>query len=101
MSKQLQHSKYLGKNLENQWVNNIFSSHDLMCGCTDAIKHLLIILNRQGKAPKPEEEIDNIKCLITGEKDDHGEDTEDIFGDGELEQLFAEDTKEEETKDSG
>lgn len=101
MSKQLQHTKYLGKHLENQWVNNIFSSHDLMCGCNDTIKHLLIVLNRQGKAPKPEEDISNIKCLITGEKEDTGITEEDHFGDGELEQLFAEDIKEDGIDDTG
>lgn len=87
MSKFLQHSLYTGKALENQWINNIFQSHDLFCGCPKPIRHLLCILNKQGNCPKPEDEIKNIECLITGEKDDFNLDD---ISPGELEQLFAE-----------
>ena len=89
MSKLLQEPKYYGKQIENLWINNIFSSHDLLCGCNDTILHLLTVLNRQGKAKKPEDEIRNIKCLITGDEDSTQED--DVFGPGELEALFQED----------
>lgn len=90
MSKQLQNVKYGPKQLETNWVNNIFHSHDLFCGCDNPLKHLIIILNKQGKAPKPESEAKNILCLITGEGDSTDPE-EEPFGDGELERLFAED----------
>lgn len=90
MSRQLQNPAYQGKALEQQWINNIFSSHDLMCGCRDPILHLLILLNKQGKAIKPETEVRNIKCLITGEKDSEDNDMADI-DQGDLEALFADD----------
>lgn len=88
MSSQLQNCLYYGKALENQWMNTVFQTHDLCCGCKDTILHLLTILNRNGKAPKPEKDIKNIKCLITGEGKEDSE--EDGFGPGELEELFKE-----------
>lgn len=88
MSKQLQPTKYSKKQQELNWINSTFHFHDSFCGCNDPIKHLLIVLNRNGKAPKPEEEFENIKCLITGEttskEDPIGiatEELEEIFGD--------------------
>lgn len=77
-------------------MNNIFQSHDLFCGCNDPTLHFIIILNRNGKAIKPEKECKNIKCLITGETtDDDG--PEDVLQDGELEKLFADDFPEDTT----
>lgn len=102
MSKQLQNTIYYGKALENQWRNNIFSSHDLMCGCNNPILHLLIILNREGNAPKPEEDIKNILCLITGEPDTKtGEPEEDVLKEGDLDILFKEDFGEDDGDDPG
>lgn len=89
MSKCFKNPVYTPTALENQWMNNIFQSHDLFCGCNKPIVHLLTILNKNGKARKPEEEINNILCLITGEKDSPTEE-EETFGPGELEALFAE-----------
>lgn len=86
MSKQLKKPLYEGKHLEQQWINCFYSTHDLCCGCEDPLLHFLIICNKKGNAPKPEDDIKNIKCLITGEEDD----TEDVFGPGELEELFKE-----------
>lgn len=106
MSRQLQNPVYTGKALESQWRNNIFSSHDLMCGCKNPLLHLLIIINRENKAPKPEPEIRNILCLITGEKDTLGEKDiiEEDFEPGELDRLFSEiedtDEKEKQPTDS-
>ncbi len=81
------------RQLENAWMNNIYCSHDLWCHCEDPPKHLMIIINKNSRAPKPESEIDNLKCLLTGEggtathtEDDAG------FNEGDLEKLFAEDT---------
>lgn len=80
------------RQLENQWMNNIYCSHDLWCHCEDPPLHLLAIINRNSKAPKPEKEIINIKCLLTGEggTENHGEEDAGLE-DGELERLFAED----------
>lgn len=93
MNNLLENPKYGPKALEDQWINNIFSSHDLMCGCKDPILHLLDILNRKGKARKPLSDIKNAKCLITGEDQDG---TEEDIAPGELEALFAEECGEEE-----
>lgn len=98
MSSLLTHPLYNGKALEDQWINSIFTNHDLFCGCNKPIRHLLTILNRKGKAPKPEPEIKNIECLITGEKD--GDPEDEPFGEGELELLFQEDGDEENTADT-
>lgn len=90
MSKQLKPTKYTPRQTELNWINNTKHVHDLFCSCDDFIKHFLIVLNKFGKAPKPEEEFNNIKCLITGDdttKDDLGGlDTE------ELEKIFGENT---------
>lgn len=90
MSSLLQNPVYTPRQLELQWYNNIHQSHDLFCGCNKPILHLLHIINRRGNAPKPEKDIKNIQCLLTGEKEDNGDD-EDIFQPGELEELFKED----------
>jgi len=94
MSKQLQPVKYTKKQQENNWINNIYSSHDLFCGCSDPLLHLLKVLNRSGNAPKPEEEINNIKCLITG--DDTIKEEGAGISTQELEDIFADITGEKE-----
>lgn len=86
MSKQLKPTKYSPKQQELNWINSTIHYHDSFCGCDDPIKHFLIVLNKTGSAPKPEDEFDNIKCLITGDttKDAQGgikpEELEEIFG---------------------
>lgn len=88
MSNQLKPTLYKEKSLELQWLNNIFSSHDLCCGCNDPVLHLMILINKTGEAPKPEEEIKNIKCLLTGGKPTTVEDID--LSPGDLEELFKE-----------
>lgn len=93
MSTLLKETVYSPKQLETHWINNIFHSHDLFCGCPKPLLHLLTVINRNSAAPKPESEIPNIQCLLTGETTmattgDHG------IEEGELEKLFAEDTEE-------
>lgn len=90
MSKLLKEPVYGPHALDNQWVNNIFQSHALYCGCNDPILHLFDILNKQGKARKPIKDLQNIKCLLTGETTTT-EEEEEPFGDGDLEKLFSED----------
>ncbi len=88
MSKALQPTIYNGKSLENQWKNNFWSSHELICGCNDPLLHIITLFNKEGNAPKPFEELKNIKCLIIGKPTTT---EEDGFGPGELEKLFEED----------
>lgn len=82
------------RSLERQWMNTIFNSHDLFCECNDPELHFLIILNKNSSAIKPEPEIRNIKCLLTGDGDAGKETTENFddpgFLEGELEKLFNE-----------
>lgn len=93
MSDVLQNPKYGPKALEQQWLNSIWTNHDLICGCDDPTLHLLILINKKGNAPKPTLDVKNIKCLLTGDptKEDttYGDDVP--FGEGELEKLFSED----------
>lgn len=80
---------------EKNWINLTFAAHDQFCHCDDPWEHLLIILNKDSNAPKPESEVRNIKWLLigkpTGEEDPTDPTTEDTgFLDGELERLFDE-----------
>lgn len=107
MSMQLKEVQYGPRALETNWINCIFQTHDLICGCNDPILHLMILINKKGNAPKPEPEIRNIKCLLTGETaTGNTKEKDDLpFEDGELEQLFKEDdetdTKEKDGETSG
>ena len=88
---------YTPKQQEKNWLNLTFACHDQFCHCDDPWLHFLILLNKTGSAPKPEEDIKNIKCLLTGdthtEEEDNPIEKEDETGfiDGELERLFQED----------
>lgn len=84
---------------ELQWIGIINSCHDQFCHCDDPTNHLLYCLNKFSGFQKPEPDIRNIQCLLTGitpttveeetkEKDDPG------FLEGELENLFAEENTE-------
>ncbi len=86
MSKFLTTPIYSEKALETQWMNTIFNTHDLICGCNDTIRHLVAILSTQGKQ----------LCLPSTSTEDAttqtgGEDPEDILDEGDLDALFAED----------
>lgn len=80
---------------ELTWMNLIHQSHDQFCQCEDADLHFLILLNRFGGARKPESDISNIKCLLTGDtsKTSTTETAEEDIGidTGDLEKLFEED----------
>lgn len=81
MSDYIKPSLYTGRALENQWKNNIFSSHDLFCGCPKPFDHLKHLINEECR------HLDTTK-----ENGDH--DKEDTAADdfhldaGDLEQLF-------------
>lgn len=40
MSKFQQPPVYSSKALQKQWINTIWGTHELICGCNNAIKHL-------------------------------------------------------------
>lgn len=86
MSKLLTPSIYSNKGLENNWVNLIWNSHDMICGCNNPWKHLSDILQRQGTQlclPSPTADI--------GTSTDPDITEEDGIKEGDLEKLFAED----------
>lgn len=90
---------------ELAWRNIMFQTHDTWCHCDNVDLHMLICMNKFSGFQKPEIDIRNIQCLLTGPtgKEDTGKDEEtDAAGflNGELEDLFKEeDTKEEEDVD--
>lgn len=86
MSRFLQHPLYTGKGLEGQWLNLIYSSHDLCCGCSTPINHLQHLLKCRG-------------LIGTKEEDGQEEETpEEGFGSGDLEKLFEEPFTDEEPR---
>ena len=94
---------YSPRQQELKWLNLMWESHDQMCSCNDPPLHLMILMNRESNAPKPESDIKNLKCLLTGTDTTTKEDTENedpIFNEGELERLFAEDGEEKDTEEN-
>lgn len=86
MSKLLTPTIYSNKGLENNWVNLIWNSHDLICGCNNPWKHLSEILKRQGTQ----------LCLPTTTTDATTSTDPDVIEDvglepGDLDKLFEED----------
>lgn len=100
MTSLLKKPPYSPRQQEKNWINITFAAHDQICGCDDPWLHLLILLNKEGNAPKPAVDIQNLKWLLIGKPDiaenttdDHGDETG--FYEGELEKLFEEtDSKE-------
>lgn len=82
MSDCLTPALYKGRALDLQWMNNIYNSHDLFCGCQNPINHLNEILKRDKQQ----------KCLpstTAGDTADHGENTADYaLEEGDLDALF-------------
>lgn len=91
---------------ELAWIGIINSCHDQFCHCDDPTNHLLYCLNKFSGFQKPEPEIRNIQCLLTGitpttEEKDTKPEEEGGFYDGELEKLFEEkDTEPKENADT-
>lgn len=87
MSKHQKPCLYEGKALDNQWMNLIYNSHDLFCGCLKPIKHLQDIVQQQ--------ECRHTKDIGIGTAD-HGDDKGAADYDidaGDLEELFKDDTE--------
>lgn len=95
MSKNFKHTYYNAKALENQLLNNIVGSHDLICGCPDPFVHLTNLIFTKVKPTKfTTEDKENIKkCLGIGTDpviEDAGDAVDGLTGQ-ELEKLFEED----------
>nr|UHS18338.1 MAG: hypothetical protein [Betatorquevirus sp.] len=90
---------------ELKWINLMHESHDFFCHCDEPDLHFLVCINKFSTCPKPELDIKNIKCLLTGdttriatEETTTGEDGG--FLDGELETLFDENNGTEQKDDA-
>jgi len=82
---------YSKNGLENQWVNLIWNSHDLYCGCNNAFKHLADILRKRGDQlclPSTSTASTADAGIQTGEPDG------DVIEEGDLDKLFEEDFNE-------
>lgn len=94
---------YTPRQQERHWMNLIYGTHDQFCDCGNVNLHFLTILNKDSSAPKPESEIRNIQCLLTGKTTGETEE-QDLenggFIEGELERLFKEEDGEKEDTDS-
>lgn len=106
MTSLLKKSPYSPRQQEKNWINLVFQSHDQICGCDDPWLHLLYLLNKEGNAPKPISDVQNIKWLLIGKPaiaEDHTEpDGEETgFYDGELEKLFELPEEKENLEDVG
>lgn len=77
MSSYLTPPVYSSRGLENQLINNIYQSHDLICGCKTPKDHLIYLLTKQ--------------CHHTEDGPPTGDtaDVIDTFEDGALEKIFA------------
>lgn len=89
MSDYLKPTLYNNRGLENQLKNLCYTAHDLCCGCNDPTKHLEYLFSEQ-------------KCHHTGDTTttagtNHGDDKEDAFDEGDLENLFSKDFDEEDS----
>lgn len=86
MSKFLKPGFYDGKALEQQYMNAVYSIHDLMCGCLDPINHLIEIRKRDKWLPTKD-------AATTTENGDQEDDDFPLTG-GDLAQLFDTDKEE-------
>lgn len=75
------------KNRKRDWINCIVQVHDLQCECGQPLEHTLQEIYEQEPQLKP-------TCATGTDPVTTGEGG-DGFGDGDLEQLFAEDIGEE------
>nr|UHS18242.1 MAG: hypothetical protein [Betatorquevirus sp.] len=90
MSKLFQKTKDNARKLELHWMNIIFQTHDQICRCKDPMLHLIQLINLQNsKKELSIEQLQKIKCHLTGEEEDIQEDTNVLDG-VDLEKLFSE-----------
>ena len=81
MSKYLKPCLYSKKGLEQQWMNTIYNSHDLFCGCNQPFEHFKDIQKRDKWL--------HTKDVGTTTEDptENGDDFD--INEGDLDQLFA------------
>lgn len=84
MSKFQKPCLYTGNALDNQWVNLIYTSHDLYCGCLKPLKHLEDIIKRQECRSTKDIGVGTHKEETSIKQDDFDLDA------GDLEELFKE-----------
>lgn len=84
--------------MEIQLANSFMHNHDLGCGCRDPLLHtLVLLLENKIDSTITQETKDKIKCLLTEDTGfnltatDGGDQEEDGFKEGDLEELFKED----------
>lgn len=88
MSKLWRPALYSTKGLQTQWINGIFQSHDLFCGCPKPLNHL--------KEALKEKECRHFTEETTTEETGGIQDGDvDNFDEGDLEQLFEAEKEEE------
>lgn len=83
MSKFQQEPVYSKRALQNQWINLIYTSHDMICGCNKPIAHLEDILKQQKCLP-------STAAATATEDGGTTENPEPTFDEGDLENLFSE-----------
>lgn len=83
MSKYQTPSLYNGRGADNQWMNLIYTSHDLYCGCLKPIKHLEDIIKRDECRPT-EKTTGGTTATTNAAADDIA------ISPGDLEELFKE-----------
>jgi len=86
MSKLQQKPIYGDRAIQIQWMNLIFNSHGMICGCDNPRKHLQDLLD-----------LDDKKCLLTtpvtdGDEGHSGDAAFDGITEGDLEELFKDST---------
>ena len=82
----------------NAWMNSIYHSHDMLCGCDDPGKHLITTILKNDKWINLTEKQKQLveECLLTedtstGAKEETDGDLGiDMLLDNELEKLFSE-----------
>lgn len=79
MSKFLRDPVYSKKALETQWINFTFQAHDLICGCSEVVKHFNFLVHQ-----KPCLHLEETTSGKTGD----GEKDETGFTEGDLDALF-------------
>lgn len=83
MSKFYKPTIYNKTSINHAWVNVIYSTHDLICGCEDPIAHLNDIVNKQKCLP-------STATTTTGETTGIITEEENGFDEGDLQKLFEE-----------
>lgn len=82
MSDYIKPTIYNKRGLENAWIGIVFSTHDQICGCNEAINHLNHLINQQKWPTSTTEKTTGDETTGTTEIKDAG------FDEGDLERLF-------------